>query len=108
MTTVQHLIGSHIWVKRTPEWNAVLETLSLPMFRDHERSELMNWVDLRRRTIDWGQLHSIANQYSEEKRTLLRVAHALYNGGDCQLSELATLSNAARSAAILIIGLRYR
>lgn len=108
MTTYQSLIGSHIWVKQTPEWRAVLETLSLPMFQDNQRAHLMEYVDLDARNVDWDGIHHEAESYSPEARTLLRIAHALYNGGDCQLSELGDLSSGGRSAAILLIGQRYR
>lgn len=108
MTVVQHLIGSHIWVKQTPEWHAVVEALSLPLFRDDERARLMRWVDLDHRTIDWDALHRDAAELPLEKRTMLRIAHALHSGGDCQLAELGRLSSAGRSAAILLIGQRYR
>ncbi len=108
MSVQQQLIGPHLWVKRTPEWSAVLDTLALPLFKDHEREALVNYIDLNERTIDWKAIHNRARSMSKEARTLLRIAHALYNGGDCQLSELETLSSAGRSAAILLIAQRYR
>lgn len=108
MTTYQYLVGSHIWVKQTPQWNAVMETFSLPMFSDSQRSRLMQWVDLDNRYVDWEAIHHEAVHYTPEQRTLLRIAHALHQDGDCQLSELGQLSSAGRSAAIMLIGLRYR
>lgn len=108
MSVQQQLIGNHFWVKRSPEWSAVLDTLALPLFRDHERNTLIQYIDLNRRTIDWEAIHQTARSFSDQSRTLLRIAHALYNGGDCQLSELAELSSAGRSAAILLIAQRYR
>ena len=108
MTTYQYLVGSHIWVKQTPQWNAVIEALSLPMFSDSHRAQLMQWVDLDNRFVDWEAIHEQASQYSPEQRILLRIAHALHQDGDCQLSELWQLSSAGRSAAIMLIGLRYR
>lgn len=108
MTTFQYVIGRHLWVKQSRPWNAVLGTVALPMFRDEDRDELMEHIDLDRKVIDWGAIHQLAQTFSHEQRTLLRIAHALFNGGDCQLSELDTLSNAGRSAAILLIGQRYR
>ncbi|MCY0878770.1 MAG: hypothetical protein OWU84_07515 [Firmicutes bacterium] len=104
----QQLIGPHIWVKRSPEWSAVLDTLALPLFRDHERDALIPYIDLEHRVIDWDAIHRCAQGFSKESRILLRIAHALYNGGDCQLSELGELSSAGRSAAILLIAQRYR
>ncbi len=108
MSVQQQLIGPHFWVKRTPEWSAVLDTLALPLFRDQQRDALINYIDLDNRVIDWDGIHACANAYSNEARILLRIAHALYNGGDCQLSELEDLSSAGRSAAILLIAQRYR
>lgn len=108
MTFVQQLIGPHMWVKRTPKWSAVLDTIALPLFRDHQRDDIMQWIDLEERTIDWPHIHDVAVSFGREQIILLRIAHALYNGGDCQLSELAQLSSAGRSAAILLIGQRYR
>lgn len=108
MSVQQQLIGRHIWVKRSPEWSAVLDTLALPLFRDSERDALVEFVDLDRRAIDWESIHRTAEHFSQEARVLLHVAHALYNGGDCQLSELESLSSAGRSAAILLIAQRYR
>jgi hypothetical protein len=108
ITVQQQIMGRHIWVKRSPEWSAVLDILALPLFRDAERYALIAHIDLDRRTIDWEAVHRTAQVYSQEARTLLRVAHALYNGGDCQLSELESLSSAGRSAAILLIAQRYR
>lgn len=104
----QQLIGQHFWVKRAPQWSAVLDTLALPLFRDHERNALIHYINLDRRTIDWDAIHTHAEEFSQEARILLRIAHALYNGGDCQLSELEYLSSAGRSAAILLIAQRYR
>ncbi|PSR21629.1 MAG: hypothetical protein C7B45_09940 [Sulfobacillus acidophilus] len=108
LSVQQQLIGRHFWVKRSPEWSAVLDTLALPLFHDDERNLLVEHVDLDRRTIDWSAIHHQAESFSQEARTLLRIAHALYNGGDCQLSELEGLSSAGRSAAILLIAQRYR
>ncbi len=108
MSVQQQLIGPHFWVKRTPEWSAVLDTVALPLFRDHERDQVMEFIDLDSRTIDWERIHAQAQNFSQEARILLRIAHALYNGGDCQLSELERLSSAGRSAAILLIAQRYR
>jgi hypothetical protein len=108
MTTYQYLVGSHIWIKQTPQWNAVMETFSLPMFSDSQRGRLMQWVDLENRTVDWEAIHREALCFGPEQITLLRLAHALHQDGDCQLSELGQLSSAARSAAIMLIGLRYR
>ncbi|MDA8193234.1 MAG: hypothetical protein M0Z53_04450 [Thermaerobacter sp.] len=108
MKLVHHLIGPHFWVKQTPEWHAVVEAFSLPMFRDAERDRLMRYVDLNKRRIDWDAIHQEARDLSTEKRVLIRVAHALHSGGDCQLSEIGALSSAGRSAAILLIGQRYR
>ncbi|MDA8205148.1 MAG: hypothetical protein M0Z36_03695 [Thermaerobacter sp.] len=108
MSVQQQLIGNHFWVKRSPEWSAVLDTIALPLFRDNERDLLVQYVDLDRRTIDWDAIHLTARNFSQEARTLLRIAHALYNGGDCQLAELEGLSSAGRSAAILLIAQRYR
>ncbi len=108
MSVQQQLIGRHLWVKRNPAWSAVLDTLALPLLRDNERDELIDLVDLDRRSIDWEAIHARSQYFSQEARTLLRIAHALYNGGDCQLSELEHLSSAGRSAAILLIAQRYR
>lgn len=108
MTTVQYLIGPHLWIKRSPAWNAVMEAVALPLFRDQERSLIMQWIDLDARTIDWDAIHETARAFRPEPRILLRVAHALFNGGDCQLSEISELSSAGRSAVILLIGQRYR
>lgn len=108
MSVQQQLIGQHIWVKRSPEWSAVMDTLALPLFRDTERDALTAHIDLARRTIDWEAIHRTARPFSQECRTLLRIAHALYNGGDCQLAELENLSSAGRSAVILLVAQRYR
>lgn len=108
LSVQQQLIGRHLWVKRSPKWSAVLDTLALPLFRDQQRECLISHIDLDRRAIDWDAIHYVAESYSHESRTLLRIAHALYNGGDCQLSELEGLSSAGRSAAILLIAQRYR
>lgn len=108
MKLVQHLIGPHYWVKQTPEWQAVIDAFTLPMFRDAERDRLMRYVDLEARHIAWDKIHHEAAQMNTEKQVLVRVAHALHSGGDCQLAELEHLSSAARSAAILLIGQRYR
>lgn len=108
MSVQQQLIGPHFWVKRTPEWSAVLDTVALPLFRDQERDAVMDYIDLNERSIDWEAIHTTAKSFSSEARILLRIAHALYNGGDCQLSELEDLSSAGRSAAILLIAQRYR
>lgn len=108
ITVQQQLIGPHLWVKRTPEWSAVLDTMALPMFRDRERDALVEYIDLNERDIDWNGIHAAAQQFPKEQRILLRIAHALYNRGDCQLSELEELSSAGRSAAILLIAQRYR
>lgn len=108
MSVQQQLIGRHLWVKRSPAWSAALDTLALPLFRDSEREALIDYIDLNRRSIDWDAIHRTAQAFSQEARTLLRIAHALYNGGDCQLSELESLSSAGRSAAILLVAQRYR
>ncbi len=108
MTTFQYLIGPHLWIKRSPEWNAVMEAVALPLFRDHERSQIMQWIDLESRTINWDAIHQAARQFGPESRIVLRIAHALFNGGDCQLAEIGELSSAGRSAVILLIGQRYR
>lgn len=108
MSLQQQLIGRHLWVKQSPEWSAVLDTLALPLFRDSERDKLIRYVDLDERHIDWDAIHQKARDFSQEARILLRIAHALYNGGDCQLSELEELSSAGRSAAILLVAQRYR
>ncbi len=108
LSVQQQLIGNHFWVKRNPPWAAVFDTLALPQFRDQEREQLMEHVDLEQRQIDWEGIHQVGKSFSKEPRVLLRVAHALYNGGDCQLSELKGLSSAGRSAAILLIAQRYR
>ncbi len=108
MTTFQYLIGRHLWIKQSPEWNAVMEAVSLPLFRDHERQTVMQWIDLDTRQIDWNQIHRAAERFEPESRILLHIAHALFNGGDCQLAEIGELSSAGRSAAILLIGQRYR
>ncbi|MBX5466188.1 MAG: hypothetical protein K6U14_01665 [Firmicutes bacterium] len=107
MARVQHLIGRHLWVKRDPAWNAVMETIALPLFSDPERDALLQWIDLERRQIDWDAIHRTAEQFSEEQRILLRIAHALFNEGPCQLWELGRMSSRGRSAAMMIIGLRY-
>lgn len=108
MHMAQQLIGSHIWVKQSPEWSAVIDTIALPLFNDQQRRALTPYVDLDQRFVDWGAIHQTARSFPREQQTLLRIAHALYNGGDCQLSELGELSSAGRSAAILLIGQRYR
>jgi len=108
MSVQQQLIGPHLWVKRIPEWSAVLDMLALPLFRDQERDVLIDYINLDDRTINWDAIHDEARHYPHEARILLRIAHALYNGGDCQLSELEELSSAGRSAAILLIAQRYR
>jgi len=107
-TLQQQLIGRHLWVKRSPEWSAVMDTLALPLIRDEEREQLMRYIDLSQRHIDWEKIHETAQNFAPEVRILLRIAHALYNGGDCQLAELQQLSSAGRSAAILLIAQRYR
>ncbi|MCL6564207.1 MAG: hypothetical protein K6U87_14495 [Firmicutes bacterium] len=104
---IQHLIGPHLWVKRDPSWNAVMETVALPLFTDEERQALLRWIDLDRRTIDWEAIHREGARLTEEQRILLRIAHALFNGGPCQLSELGKMSSRGRSAAMMIIGQRY-
>lgn len=86
----------------------MLDTLALPLIKDHERDALIEFVDLDHRHIDWESIHNRAQSFPKEVRILLRIAHALYNGGDCQLSELESLSSAGRSAAILLIAQRYR
>ncbi len=108
MTTYQYLVGHHIWVKQTPQWNTVIEAFSLPMFSDIQRAHLMQWVDLENRRVDWAAIHEEAQKWGPEQIILLRIAHAMHQDGDCQLSELGQLSSAARSAAIMLIGLRYR
>lgn len=108
MSLQQQLIGPHLWVKRTPEWSAVLDTLALPLLRDHERDALVDYIDLDERRIDWDGIHRTAQSFNSEARILLHIAHALYNGGDCQLASLEELSSAGRSAAILLIAQRYR
>lgn len=108
MTTFQYLIGSHLWIKRCPEWNAVMEAIALPLFRDHERQTVMQWINLETQEIDWNQIHQAAEEFEPESRILLHIAHALFSGGECQLSEIGELSSAGRSAAILLIGQRYR
>ena len=108
MHVAQQIIGSHIWVKQTPTWNAVIEMVALPLFTDEQRDALTVFIDLDQRAIDWGSIHQMAKRFTREQRSLLRIAHALYNGGDCQLAELGDLSSAGRSAAILLIGQRYR
>jgi hypothetical protein len=107
-TLQQQMIGRHLWVKQSPEWSAVLDTLALPLIRDEERERLLAYVDLDRRHIEWDQIHQEARNFPREVQILLRIAHALFNGGDCQLSELHQLSSAGRSAAILLIAQRYR
>lgn len=108
MTTYQYLVGPHIWVRQAPQWNAVIETLSLPMFSETQRMRLMQWVDLDNRLVNWEAIHQEALRYGPEQRVLLRIAEALHSDGDCQLAELGQLSSAGRSAAIMLIGLRYR
>lgn len=108
MHMAQQLIGPHLWVKQSPEWSAVIDTIALPLFTDQQRHALTPFVDLDQRVVDWGAIHRIARNFPREQQTLLRIAHALHNGGDCQLSELGELSSAGRSAAILLIGQRYR
>ncbi len=108
MHMTQQLIGPHIWVKRSPEWNALIETVALPLFSDEQRETLALHIDLERRQVDWAGIQGLAHRFSREQQTLLRIAHALFNGGDCQLSELGELPSAWRSAAILLIGQRYR
>ncbi len=108
MTTYQYLVGPHIWVRQAPQWNAVIETLSLPMFSETQRMRLMQWVDLDNRLVNWEAIHQEALRYGPEQKVLLRIAEALHGDGDCQLAELGQLSSAGRSAAIMLIGLRYR
>ena len=60
MSVQQQLIGRHFWVKRSPEWSAVLDALALPLFRDHEREALVHYIDLDQRTIDWEAIHQTA------------------------------------------------
>ncbi len=108
MHMAQQIIGPHLWVKRAPEWNALVETLALPLFTDEQRHHLTPFVDLSKRQVDWGGIHETSQQFPREQQTLLRIAHALFNGGDCQLAELGDLSSGGRSAAILLIGQRYR
>lgn len=85
-----------------------MEAVALPLFRDHERQTVMQWIDLDRQQINWEQIHRAAEGFEPESRILLHIAHALFNGGECQLAELAELSSGGRSAAILLIGQRYR
>ena len=108
LSVQQQLIGRHLWVKRNPQWTAVFDTLALPLFHDQERESLVEHIDLEHRNIDWKGIHELAKSWPAESRALLHIAHALYNGGDCQLSELERLSSAGRSAAILLIAQRYR
>lgn len=108
MTPVQHLIGPNLWIRQDPSWSAVMETLALPLFSDRERHLLMTFIDIDGRQVDWEGIHRTARDFSHEQRILLRIAHALFNGGDCQLSELGEMSNRGRAAAILVIGQRYR
>lgn len=108
MHMTQQIIGPHIWVKQSPEWHALVETIALPLFTDQQRESLTPYVDLAQRTVDWGSIHTTAKQFPREQQILLRIAHALFNGGDCQLAELGDLSSGGRSAAILLIGQRYR
>jgi hypothetical protein len=108
MHMAQQIIGPHIWVKQAPAWNAVVDTLALPLFSDEQRARLTPFVDLSHRQVDWGGIHGVAKEFPREQQTLLRIAHALFNGGDCQLAELGDLSSGGRSAAILLIGQRYR
>lgn len=107
MTTVQYLIGPNLWVKQDPAWQAVLQAVSLPLFSDKNRLELMASIDLDRRQVDWDTIHRTAEHFTHEQQIMLRIAHALFNGGSCQLSELGELSSRERSAAILLIGQRY-
>ncbi len=108
MHMTQQIIGPHIWVKQCPEWNAVVETIALPLFTDDQRHRLTRYIDLGQRQVDWGGIHAEAKRFPREQQTLLRIAHALFNGGECQLAELGDLSSGGRSAAILLIGQRYR
>ncbi len=108
MHMTQQIIGRHLWVKQSPDWNALVETVALPLFTDDQRESLTPFIDLSHRVVDWGGIHATAKQFPREQQVLLRIAHALFNGGDCQLAELGDLSSAGRSAAILLIGQRYR
>lgn len=108
MHMTQQIIGRHLWVKQSPEWNAVIETVALPLFTDEQRRILTPFIDLSERRVDWGGIHAVARQFPREQQVLLRIAHALFNGGDCQLSALGDLSSGGRSAAILLMAQRYR
>lgn len=108
MTPVQYLIGHNLWIRQDPGWNAVLETIALPLFSDRERKELMRHIDIEGRTVDWQAIHATGESYNHEQQILLRIAHACFNGGECQLAELGEMSSRGRAAAILVIGHRYR
>lgn len=92
-----------------PAWQALLACLHLPLFDAGQRALLMAAVDIAQRRVDWPHITHLTADWSAPEQLVLRIAHALFNGGaGVALTDLEELEQDTRMAVIDIIRARYR
>ncbi len=88
-------------------WAAVYEIFDLRVLVS-KRPFLYSCMNEERQEIDWPALKETARPWSHGEQVLVRIAHALYNGGDrVTIDELAVLSSDVRRAVLNIIDRFY-
>lgn len=87
-------------------WLAAIAMFQLPVLAG-KQDVVFSYVDQARQAIDWPGLDAAMTGWSHGEHVLVRVAHALFDGGDIAIHELGVLSPEVTQAVLQIIARRF-